>query len=121
MYSWFGPYRVQYALPNNTVLLVALRHFDKNAIIVNSNKLKNYMLLEGTLLEIVIPEEAPEDLVREIQEGGQESREDQEGDLKTQKVGIDGIQWIINCCSIEKTSQNQIISRGLGLKRRCDT
>ena len=66
-YSWFGPYRVQYALPNNTILLVALRHFDKNAVIVNSNKLKNYVLSEGTFLKMVIPEEAFEDLVREIQ------------------------------------------------------
>ena len=117
-YSWFGPYRVQYALPNNTVLLVALRHFDKNAVIVNSNKLKNYVLPEETLLETVVLEEAPEDLVREIQEGGQESQEDQEGDLEAQEVGIDGIQPITDCCSIEKTSPNQIMTRKIRHKRR---
>ena len=120
-YRWFGPYRVQYALPNNAVLLVALRHFDKNAVIINSNKLKNYLLLGGTLLETVIPEEAPEDLVREIQVGGKESREDQEGDMETQEVGINSIQPIVHCCSIERTSRDQIITRGLELKRQCDT
>ena len=78
------------------------------------------MLPEETLLETVIPEEAPEDLVREIQEGGQESQEDPEGDLEAHEVGIDGIQPIIDCCSIEKTSPNQIITRKIGHKRRCD-
>ena len=78
------------------------------------------MLPEETLLETVIPEEAPEDLVREIQEGGQESQEDQEGDLEAQEVGIDGIQPIIDCCFIAKTSPNQIITRERGHKRRCD-
>ena len=75
-YRWFGPYRVQCALQNNTVLLVTLRQFDKNAAIVNSNKLKNYLLSKGTLLETMIPKEASKDIVREIHEGGHENQED---------------------------------------------
>jgi hypothetical protein len=39
---WFGPYRVQYKLPNNTTLLVTEANFEPNPIIVNINKLKPY-------------------------------------------------------------------------------
>jgi len=39
---WFGPYRVQYLLPNNTALLVTEAHFEPNPILVNINKLKPY-------------------------------------------------------------------------------
>ena len=49
-YRWFGPYRVQYALPNNTVLLVVLQHFDKNATIVNSNKLKKKIVTRRNII-----------------------------------------------------------------------
>ena len=38
--KWFGPYRVQYLLPNNTVLLVTVEKFDPDPVIVNINKLK---------------------------------------------------------------------------------
>ena len=40
--KWFGPYRVQYLLPNNTVLLITVDKFDPNPVIVNINKLKTY-------------------------------------------------------------------------------
>ena len=40
--KWFGHYRVQYLLPNNTVLLVTVDKFDLDPIIVNINKLKTY-------------------------------------------------------------------------------
>ena len=40
--KWFGPYRVQYLLPNNTVLLVTVDKFDPDPVIVNINKLKTY-------------------------------------------------------------------------------
>ena len=39
---WHGPYRVQLVLPNNTVLLVNNDYYDKQATIVNTNKLKHY-------------------------------------------------------------------------------
>ena len=39
---WHGPYRVQLALPNNTVLLVNDTNYDPHATIVNSAKLKQY-------------------------------------------------------------------------------
>ena len=38
--KWFGPYRVQYLLPNNIVLLVTVDKFDPDPVIVNINKLK---------------------------------------------------------------------------------
>ena len=40
--KWFGPYRVQYLLPNNKVLLVTVDKFDPDPVIVNINKLKTY-------------------------------------------------------------------------------
>ena len=39
---WFGSYRVQYLLPNNTELLVIVDKFDLDPVIVNINKLKTY-------------------------------------------------------------------------------
>ena len=44
--KWFGPYRVQYLLPNNTVLLVTVDKFDPDPVIVNINKLKTYRCAE---------------------------------------------------------------------------
>jgi hypothetical protein len=43
---WYGPYKVQYKLPNNTVLLVSMEHFEPNPFLVNINKLKPYYFLE---------------------------------------------------------------------------
>ena len=47
--KWFGPYRVQYLLPNNTVLLVTVDKFDSDPVIVNINKLKTYRCTEEGL------------------------------------------------------------------------
>ena len=47
--KWFGPYRVQYLLPNNTVLLVTVDKFDSDPVIVNINKLKTYRCPEEGL------------------------------------------------------------------------
>ena len=44
--KWFGPYRVQYLLLNNTVLLVTVDKFDPDPVIVNINKLKTYRCAE---------------------------------------------------------------------------
>jgi hypothetical protein len=38
--KWFGPYKVQFYLPNNIMLLVSLNKFDPNRVLVNVNKLK---------------------------------------------------------------------------------
>jgi hypothetical protein len=40
--QWFGPYWIQYCLPNNIALLVIVKKFDPNFILVNINKLKLY-------------------------------------------------------------------------------
>jgi hypothetical protein len=41
--QWFGPYHIQYYLPNNIALLVKM----DNPILVNINKLKSYCLFDG--------------------------------------------------------------------------
>ncbi len=44
--KWFGPYRVQYVLPNNMVLLVTLTNFEPNPMLVSINKLKSYKFID---------------------------------------------------------------------------
>jgi hypothetical protein len=44
--KWFGPYKVQYVLPNNTLLLVTIEKFETNLVLVNMNKLKPYKYME---------------------------------------------------------------------------
>jgi hypothetical protein len=46
---WFGPFRVQYCLPNNIVFLVFVNNFEPNPILVNVNKLKPYRYVDQTL------------------------------------------------------------------------
>jgi hypothetical protein len=43
--KWFGPYRVEYVLPNNIILLVTLTNFEPNHVLVNINKLKSYQFI----------------------------------------------------------------------------
>ena len=50
--KWFGPYRVQYLLPNNTILLITVDKFDPDPVIVNINKLKTYRCLEEGLPDL---------------------------------------------------------------------
>jgi hypothetical protein len=38
--KWFGPYRVQYVLPNKSVLLVTIEKFEIAPKLVNVNKFK---------------------------------------------------------------------------------
>jgi hypothetical protein len=49
---WFGPFRVQYCLPNNIVFLVFINNFEPNPILVNVNKLKPYRYVDQTLKRI---------------------------------------------------------------------
>jgi tellurite resistance protein TehA-like permease len=44
--KWFGPYRVQYVLHNNMVLLLTFINFEPNPMLVNINKLKLYKFIE---------------------------------------------------------------------------
>ena len=50
--KWFGPYRVQYLLPNNTVLLGTVDKFGSDLVIVNINKLKTYRCPEEGLPDL---------------------------------------------------------------------
>jgi hypothetical protein len=45
---WFGPYKIQYCLPNNITFLVTIDKFDPNPILVNINKLKPYRFQDPT-------------------------------------------------------------------------
>ncbi len=45
---WFGPFKVQYYLPNNTIILVSINNFELNLILVNVNKLKPYRYVDQT-------------------------------------------------------------------------
>jgi len=44
--KWFGPYKVQYVLLNNIVLLMTTEKFETNPMLVNMNKLKPYKYIE---------------------------------------------------------------------------
>jgi hypothetical protein len=46
---WFNPFRVQYFLPNNILLLVFVNNFKPNLVLVNVNKLKPYTYVDQTL------------------------------------------------------------------------
>ncbi len=43
---WFGPFKVQYCLPNNIVLIIYVNNFEPNPILVNVNKLKPYTYVD---------------------------------------------------------------------------
>jgi hypothetical protein len=45
--KWFGLYRIQYVLLNNTVLLVTIEKLETNPMLVNVNKLKPYKYMES--------------------------------------------------------------------------
>jgi len=55
--KWFRPYKVQYVLPNNIVLLVTIEKFETNLVLVNVNKLKpnKYMEFEVQKQEEYMP------------------------------------------------------------------
>ncbi len=44
--KWFGPYIIQYVLPNKTVLLVTIEKFGTNPMLVKVNKFKPYKDME---------------------------------------------------------------------------
>ncbi len=46
---WFGPFLVQYCLPNNIILFVFVNKFELNPVLVNVNKLKPYTYADQTL------------------------------------------------------------------------
>jgi hypothetical protein len=51
---WFGPYHVQYCLPNNTILLVNKDKFDPSRLLVNVNKLKPYFPYDNNTKGLVL-------------------------------------------------------------------
>jgi hypothetical protein len=59
---WFGPYKIQYQMPNNIALLVIVAHFDSNPIIVNINKLKSYRFYANQQPMTIEPKKLPKGL-----------------------------------------------------------
>lgn len=51
--KWFGMYRIQYVLFNNTILLMALINFEPNHVLVNINKLKLYKFIEYEVQDFI--------------------------------------------------------------------
>jgi hypothetical protein len=52
--QWFGPHKMQYCLPNNTILLLTIDKFDLNLILVNINKYKPYKFTEDKRFQLVL-------------------------------------------------------------------
>ncbi len=75
--GWFGPYKIQYFLPNNTILFVNIDKFEPNPILVNINKFKPYKYLG----------KAPRGLEATV-EGGGEHKEDSENKEEDSQKGF---------------------------------
>ncbi len=45
-WKWFGPYKIQYVLSNNIMLLMIIEKFETNHVLVNVNKLKPYKYMK---------------------------------------------------------------------------
>ncbi len=52
--QWFGPYKIQYCLLNNTILLTTIDKFDPNPILANINKLKSYRFVEDHTFQPIL-------------------------------------------------------------------
>jgi hypothetical protein len=50
--KWFGLYKIQYVLPNNTVLFMTIEKFETNFLLINVNKLKPYKYMESEVQKI---------------------------------------------------------------------
>jgi hypothetical protein len=59
---WFGPYRIQYCLSNDTALLVTVAYFEPDPIFVNIIKLKPYRFYEDQELVTIEPKKSPKGL-----------------------------------------------------------
>ncbi len=51
---WFGPYKIQYFLPNNIMVFVTIDKFDHNLVLININKLKPYRFVEDQTLQRIL-------------------------------------------------------------------
>lgn len=85
--KWFGPYRVQYPLPDNTILLVAIEKFDPDPIIVNINKPKPYRYLNNDQL-LQAARRAPEKSAILLQPDTQDKEEVNETPTTTNFIAV---------------------------------
>ena len=81
--KWFGPYRVQYLLSNNTVFLVTVDKFDLDPVIVNINKLKTYRCLEEGLPDLSSSEQQTK---TQLVEASFQNKDEQTRDVGTHPV-----------------------------------
>ncbi len=87
--KWFGPLRVQYCLPNNTIILVCVNKFEPNPILVNVNKLKPYKYVDQTLNEVQNLENQAFIESIDLNHMKEQSNENTKGQRKTKIIGID--------------------------------
>jgi hypothetical protein len=99
---WFGPFMVQYFLPNNIVFLVVVNNFEPNPLLVNVNKLKPYTYMDQTLKGIHSSEDQKS--LRFIDEEHMEERSNEKLEVqgKTKTIGTNQI------VVLEKTLVNLI-------------
>jgi hypothetical protein len=83
---WFGPYRVQYRLSNNTALLVTVVYFRPNPFIVNINKLKLYKFFEDHQLVTIATKILPKGLDNQQKEDN--ITNDRAKEQTTQTIGL---------------------------------
>ncbi len=97
--QWFGPYKIQYYLPNNIVLFINIGKFKLDPILVNINNFKPYQYLG----------KAPKGLEATIKGGEhkEDSREDvqDEADSKNKEDSRENVQHV----STKKITQPKII------------
>jgi hypothetical protein len=75
---WFLPFKVEYCLPNNLVLLVYVNNFEPNPILVNVNKLKQYTYVDQTLKGIQSSKD--QKFLQSIDEDHMEERYDEDSE-----------------------------------------
>ncbi len=84
---WFNPFKVQYCLPDNIVIIVLVNNFELNPVLVNVNKLKLYKYLDQTLKGIQSLED--QESLKSIDSDDMEEKidEDSEDQSKTNIIG----------------------------------
>lgn len=77
-------------LPNNTVLLVSIQHFDPDPIVVNVNKLKPYPVLDSDALESLPGPTVSKTAIKAMTIDNEDEPTRKE---RTPLVGVDRVDW----------------------------
>ncbi len=91
---WFLPFKVEYCLPNNLVLLVYVNNFEPNPILVNVNKLKQYTYVDQTLKGIQSSKD--QKFLQSIDEDHMEERYDEDSEDQKKIKSIRTYQIVVS-------------------------